>query len=89
MDSLGIDIEDLMFVWSNDFCFLVLICIDYVGDQVIFIYIIEWDVNGEYFIVCMECNEFWLVEFFLVEYFYNIILGVKDIGFIEEDLYFL
>lgn len=41
MDSSGIDIEDLMPVWSNDPRLPALIRIDHVGDQAIFIYITE------------------------------------------------
>lgn len=48
MDSSGIDIEDLMPVWSNDPRLPALIRIDHVGDQAIFIYITERDANGEY-----------------------------------------
>ncbi|MGO0302823.1 DUF5066 family protein [Salmonella enterica] len=87
MDSSGIDIEDLMPVWSNDPRLPALIRIDHVGDQAIFIYITERDANGEYPIARMERNEFWLAESSLVEYLYNIISGAKDIGFTEEDLH--
>ncbi len=62
MDSSGIDIEDLMPVWSNDPRLPALIRIDHVGDQAIFIYITERDANGEYPIARMERNEFWLAE---------------------------
>lgn len=46
MDSSGIDIEDLMPVWSNDPRLPALIRIDHVGDQAIFIYITERDATA-------------------------------------------